>query len=70
MGFRYRDDVDILKMLKDAGYSSYKLQKERIFGQSTIQKFRDKNKLPSWAELNKLCLLLNCNPDDIIVFEK
>ena len=67
MGFKYRDDVDILKMLKDTGYSTYRLQKEGILGSGTITKIRRKQMI-SLAHIDTLCNLLKCRPDDIIEY--
>lgn len=68
MGFKYRDGVDIIAMLKNKGYTSYTVRKEGIFGQRIWQKYRDKKELPSWNELNQLCKLLGCKPCDIIEY--
>lgn len=64
---RYK--IDVLKELKDAGFSSYKLRKERIMGEATIQKIREK-KLVSWENVNTICMLLNCQPGDIMEYIK
>ena len=60
--------VDILGKLKSAGYSTYKLRKEKIFGESTIQRFRAGDPL-EWPVLDKLCSLLGCQPGDLIGHE-
>ena len=62
MPIRYK--VNILAALKNAGYSSYRLRKDRIFGESTIQQFRDGE--VSLACLDKLCALLGCQPGDLL----
>lgn len=59
--------VDILKKLSEKGYSSYKLKSEKIFGNATIQNFRD-NKVCYGDSLNKLCFLLECQPGDILEY--
>ena len=59
--------IDVLKCLSNKGYSSYKLKTEKIFGNATIQNFRDK-KVCYGDTLNKLCKLLNCQPGDIIEY--
>lgn len=65
--FKYRDNVNVLEMLKKAGYNTNRIRQEKILGQRTLQKFRDKI-LPSWHELNKICQLLSCEPWDIIEY--
>ena len=32
--------IDVLAALKSAGYSSYRLRKEKIMGEATMQKIR------------------------------
>lgn len=64
---RVREDVNILDMLRSAGYSSYRIAQERIFGQSTLTKFR-KHFLPSWGELNTICNLCSCSPWDVVEY--
>ena len=61
--------VDVLEMLKNAGYSSYRLRKEKIIGESMMQKIRS-GELMSWETLSRVCDLLNCQPGDIWEFIK
>ena len=57
--------IDVLQALKDKGYNTNRLRKDNILSESTIQKLRE-NKPISWANIDKLCSLLNCQPNDII----
>lgn len=57
--------IDIMKALKEAGYTSYALRKDKIFGEATMTKFR-RNEPINFENLNTLCNLLNCQPGDII----
>lgn len=57
--------MDVLEALKAKGYSTYRLRKEKIFGEATIQKFR-KGDGVGWENLETLCNLLDCQPSDII----
>ncbi len=66
MAIHYK--VDILASLKRAGYTSYRLRKDKIFGESAIQQFREG--VVSLACLDKLCALLNCQPGDIIEYKE
>lgn len=61
--------VPILSALKSKGYSTYKLRKEKIFGEGTIQKFRNGGCI-DWEVLERLCELLNCKPGDILDYEE
>ena len=60
---RYK--LDILAALREAGFSSYRLRKEKIFGERVIQQFRNQEPV-SWETLSRLCLLLNCQPGDLL----
>ncbi|MDD6219570.1 MAG: helix-turn-helix transcriptional regulator [Clostridia bacterium] len=59
--------IDVLAALKDAGYSTYRIRKEKIFGEATVQKFRNA-KLVSLENIATLCKLLNCQPGDIMEY--
>lgn len=54
--------IDVLQALKDKGYNTTRLRKEKILAESTIQKLRD-NKPISWANISQICELLECQPD-------
>lgn len=62
---RIKPTVDVIAALKAAGYSTYRLRKEHILAESTIQKFRD-GVLPSWNELNAVLNILNLSVADVI----
>lgn len=53
--------IDVLQALKDKGYNTNRLRKEKILAESTIQKLRE-NKPISWANISQICELLNCQP--------
>ena len=59
---RYK--VDILKELKEKDYTSYRLRKDKLIGESQIQKIR-KGEIASKETLNTICKLLQCQPGDI-----
>ena len=61
--------IDILETLKASGYSTYKIRKEKILSESTLQKLRNKQPI-SWENIESLCRLLNCQPNDILIYEK
>ena len=54
--------IDVLQALKDKGYNTNRLRKEKILAESTIQKLRE-NKPISWENISKICELLNCQPN-------
>ena len=61
--------INVLEQLKSHGFSTYKLRKDKIFGQATIQQLRT-GQLVSLANLNDLCRMLNCQPGDIIEYKE
>ena len=64
---RYKTDVNVIAMLRDAGFTTYRIAKEKLLGQRTLQKLRN-GALPSWHELDIICRLCNCRPWDIIEY--
>ena len=66
MPIRYK--IDVLAELKKAGYSSYKLRQEKIFGERTIQKIRD-GEIVTTDNIAKLCELLNCQVGDLLEYQ-
>ena len=60
-------NINIISALKDTGYSTYRLRKEKLLGESTLQKFRN-NELVSWENISIVCKLLNCQPSDILEY--
>lgn len=65
MAIQYKEDV--LALLKSAGYPSTRIRAEKLLGQSYVQQLR-KGELISWAALNKVCALLDCQPGDLLEY--
>lgn len=59
---------DVLAALKEAGYSTYKIRQDRIFGQATLQAIRT-GELVSWENMARLCQLLKCQPGDLLEYQ-
>lgn len=59
--------IDIIQALKQVGYSTYKIRKEKIFNESQLQQMRE-HKLLAQDALNKVCTLLDCQPGDILEY--
>ena len=64
---RIKKNVNVLKTLKENGYSSYTLRKKRIFGEARIQRMRE-GKVPSMRELNMICELTGKTLADFVEF--
>ena len=61
--------IDVLAALKEAGYNTTKIRKDKIMGEAMLQKLRS-GQMVSWATLETLCELLNCQPADLIEYVK
>lgn len=62
-------NIDVLEALKQNGYSTYRIRKEKLIGESTLQKLRQG--LPvSLENIETICVLLHCQPGDIIRYEE
>ena len=59
--------VNVLAKLKECGYSTYRIRKENIIGQSTITRLK-KGEPVSWENISAICKLLNCQPGDIMEY--
>lgn len=58
---------NILTKLKELGYTTYRIRKEKILSESTVQKFRN-NEPVSWNNITTICKLLSCQPGDILEY--
>lgn len=63
MPIRYK--FDVMERLKEAGYSSTRLRKERLLGESYMTQLRH-GELVSWAAIDTICRLLHCQPGDLL----
>lgn len=60
---RYK--CDILKKLKDEGFNTTRIRREKLIPESTLTKIR-KGKLVSWNQLDTICNILNCDVGDLV----
>ena len=63
--FRYK--INVIEELKQKGYNTNRIRKDHIMGESMLQKIRS-GQLPSWATMEKICELLECDIGDIIEY--
>lgn len=59
--------IDVLEALKDAGYNTTRLRKEKLLNESAIQYLRDGKPVGAKA-LNNICMLLDMQPGNIIKY--
>ena len=67
MALKYK--IDVLDALKEKGYSSYTLRKEKLLSESTIQTLREGEGV-AWDNLDTLCRLLECDISDLLEYQK
>ena len=65
MPIKYK--IDIIAALKAAGYSTYRIRKEKILNESTLQKFRN-GEIVTADNMAIICKLLDCQPGDILEY--
>lgn len=57
--------INVVQALKDKGYSSYRLRRDKIIGERQIQQLRTGD-IVSLSCIDKICSLLDCQPGDIL----
>lgn len=64
---RYK--MDILTALKEAGYNTNRLRKEKLLAEGVIQSLRE-GKYIALQNIDKICCLLDCQPADLLEYVK
>ena len=64
--FSYK--IDVLKALSERGYTSTRMRKEKIMSEATMQNLR-KGKRITTDTINTICIILRCQPSDILEIE-
>lgn len=59
--------IDVLETLKESGYTTTRLRKEQIVGESAIQSLR-KGEMVGIKTLEKICDMLDMQPGNIIKY--
>ncbi len=67
MPIKYK--IDMLAALKDAGYNTTRLRREKLLSESTIQALRI-GKMVSLENISRICSMLQCQPGDILEYEQ
>lgn len=66
MAIKYK--FDILAALKDAGYNTTRLRKEKLLSEGVLQSLREDKNI-SLQNVSKICELLNCQPGDLLEYD-
>jgi DNA-binding Xre family transcriptional regulator len=59
--------IDVLESLKESGYNTTRLRKEKLLGENSIQYLRDGKMVGSKA-LDAICKMLDMQPGNIIKY--
>lgn len=59
--------IDVLDTLKENGYTTTKLRKEKLLGENAIQSLRH-GEMVGIIALDKICTLLDMQPGNIIKY--
>ena len=65
---RYK--INILEALKGAGYNTYRLHKEKLLSDGTVQKLRRGDATLTIESLNAICDMLECQPGDLLEWSR
>lgn len=67
MAIKYK--FDVLQALKDAGFNTTRIRKDKLLAESTLQKLRC-NEVVAISNIDTICRLLNCQPGDILEYKE
>lgn len=59
--------IDVLESLKESGYNTTRLRKEKLLGENAIQSLR-RGEMVGIIALEKICGLLDMQPGNIIKY--
>lgn len=59
--------INVLESLKEAGYTTTRLRKEKLLGENAIQYLRE-NKMVGTKALDCICKMLDMQPGNIIKY--
>ena len=61
---------DVASALKTAGMTAYKARKNGVLSQDTWRKIKSNNANISMESLNRICAILNMQPEHLICYKK
>lgn len=67
MSIKYK--IDVIAALKEAGYNTSTLRKDKLLSEGVIQALRE-SKYISLQNVSKICELLDCQPGDLLEYVK
>lgn len=60
--------IDILTKLKETGYNTTRMRKEKLLSEGVIQALREKKPI-AWTNIERICKMLKCQPGDILEYK-
>ena len=57
--------INVMKALAEKGYTANRMRKEKILSEATMQRIRHSESI-TLNTLNTICIILRCQPNDII----
>ncbi len=60
--------IDVMKALKEKGFTSTQMRTNKILSESTMSKLRNNDATITLKNLDVICKLLDCQPNDIIEY--
>jgi putative transcriptional regulator len=66
MAIKYK--CDILNELKNKGFTTYKIRKEKLLSEGTLTKLRTNDTAITLNNISVICELLDCQPSDLIEY--
>ena len=63
-------NIDVADALDRIGFNLYKAKTTKLLSQDTLKKLKKEDTNISLESLNKICLLLDMQPKDLIAFEE
>ena len=58
----------LFALLKEKGYSTYRIRKEKLIGQATFTAIKNGTGGLDAKTMDRLCKVLNCQPGDIMEY--
>ena len=61
--------INVLEALKANGLTTYKIRKDKLLSESTLQKLRERKPI-SWENIESICKMLDCQPNVFLEYER
>lgn len=62
--------INVADALERIGFNTYKAKTTKILSQDTLKKIKNEDTDISMESINRICILLDMQPKDLIIYEK